>query len=338
MKSFVSIHNTLILFIFLTSLTFAEHNTTIDKYHKKVSEEVLYWADYMDTKISTWLLFNDSNASCPPTRPKPKTTHSQDIDAFFQNNRYLNDTRDIFIRLRLNSYLYTRESNKINARISAQLPFDRCKDKFNFYFQDDEGTKNEIQSTDNTRNGIGIRFQDNEHFGIKSSYSLGLSHGSPYFRARYKLPIHLGEWKIEPVQIFEYSHKYYFGDETNIYFDKRVHEKDLFRLQLHRKDAYDLAGMDYGLTLQYYWNLGKNAGVELTQSFFGNTHYNNFYSQDSDYHGINNYVYSIGWRANIWRKWLYYEIKPSINFHKDHNYAPSYGLRFLIDIYFGEYH
>lgn len=335
--SFVSAENN-------TSITIStfqpvEYNTSIDKYHKKISNQVLYWSNYLDTKISDWFISDERNSSCVPTNNlvlKDNTT--DDIDSFFQSNRYLNESRDIYVRLRLNTYYYSRESNKMNMRINAQLPFDRCKKHWNLFFQENNSNKNEIKSTDISNGGVGIRYYGKERYGIKSNYSLGISKGSSYLRVRYKFPLLFGTWKIEPVQIFEYSHKYYFEEESNIYFDKTFNTKDLFRIQLHRKSAYNLKGIDYGLTFQYYWNLGKDSGLEITQSFFGNTSYNDFYTYDKDYSRINNYVSSISWRENIWRKWFYYEIKPSINFHKDHDYKPSYAIRFSLDFYFGDYH
>lgn len=327
----------LILFVFISFTTlFAENNTTIDRYHKIISTQVLYWSDYLDSKISSWIL-DDNNDTCEIQPFAAAPTSTEEIDSFFQNNRYLNDTRDVFIRLRTNSYFYTREPNKINMRISAQLPFDRCKKNFNLYFEEDDGLNNEIKTTDTFNSGVGIRYYGQERYGIKSSYSIGLTHASPYLRARYKYPLVFGSWRIEPIQTLQYSNKYYFDEETNIYFDKTIHEKDLFRVQLHRRSAYVLEGMDYGVSFQYYWNWGKDAGIELTQSFFGNTHYNDYYADDKDYKGINNYVTSIRWRENFWRKWLYYEIKPSVNFHKDNNFDPSYGIRFSLDIYFGKF-
>jgi hypothetical protein len=325
--------------LFFFSSVHAENHTLVDKYHKVVSEQVLYWANYLDNEISSWFLSEEDLATCPPVKPFTFTQDpTEELDSFFQSNRYLNDNRDIYVRVRFNSYFYTKEPNKMNMQVSAQLPFDRCKERWNLFFQEEENNNNEIKTTDTSNSGVGIRYEGKDKFGIKSSYSLGLSSGSPYVRARYKYPLTFGKWKIEPIQIFKYSSKYYFEDETDIYFDRSIHHKDLFRIQLYRKSAYDIEGMDYGLTFQYYWNLGKDAGIELTQSFFGNTAYNDYYAFDKDYNGINNYVTSISWRKNIWRKWFYYEIKPSVNFHKDHDYKPTYAIRFLVDFYFGDYH
>jgi len=325
-----------ISFIFADDLSpTQEKSSSADILYNTISEKVLDWSSLLDTRLSTWMGFDDNDTLCVSNDITQEDLSR--VDTFFQNDRYLNETKDIYVRLRLNTYWYSQESNKINARLSAQLPFNKCKKQWKLFLHDIITKQSEIQRTDGFSGGVGIRYDREEKFGINASYSVGLRNSSPYFGARYTLPLHYGTWKIEPVQTFKYSTKYYFEEETNLYLDNLFNRADLFRIQLHRKSASTTKGTDYGLILQYYKNLGKNAGWELTQSFFGNTHYNHFYENDENYNGINNYVTSVSWRENVWKKWFYYEIRPSVNFHKDHNYRPSYSIHFLVDFYFGKY-
>ena len=339
---YISIIHVYILIFLLSSLCFntslkAEHNTSADSLYKSVSTYVIDSADYLDEKVSRWLGNDDVNNTCLP-EPITNIYQSNDTDIFFQNNKYLNETRDIYVRLRMDNHYYSRESNKIKFKLSARLPFDRCKKQFQLFFQDENTYADEVKSTDTSDGGVGIRYYEKERYGINSSYSIGLRSQSPYIRARYSFPWKYHSWKIEPVHMFKYSDKYYLEQETNIYFDKSINKEDLFRVQLHREEGSKQEGIDYGLIFEYYLHAGKNSGLRLRQSFFGNTHYNDVYKNDKNYHGINNYVTSVSWRENIWRDWLYYEVRPSINHHKDYNYKPSYEIRFFMDIYFGKYH
>jgi len=151
-------------------------------------------------------------------------------------------------------------------------------------------------------------------------------------------------WEIEPVQTFKYSNKYHFEEETNLYFDRTFDNNALFRITLQRGSQSTLQGMDYGLKFEYYSHPKKNKGWHFEQEFFGNTKYRHRKKKYREYHpkneffGINNYATTISYRANIWRKWFYYEIKPGVNFHRDVNYKPNYSLRFFFDFYFGDYH
>ena len=317
--------------------------TYIDELHQDISHTIVDWADILDENISSWLSDDEELASCKVSSPltKPDTTNLvksvDSVDSFFQNERYLNETRDIYVRLRLRNDFYSRESNSMKVRVSARLPFDKCKKNWNIFLEDASPNKSEIKTTDTASGGVGVSFNNKGKFGVDASYSVGLQSSYPYVRGRFRFPMKFDNWEIEPVQTFKYSIKDYFEEETNIYFDRFFDKNNLFRIQLHRETASTERGTDYGLTLQYYWNLEEDGKFEFTQSFFGNTYYNDFYELDKNYSGINNYVTSVSWRQNIWRDWFYYEIKPSINFHRDYNYDPSYFIRFNFDFYFGTF-
>lgn len=328
----------LFLFVFLFTTTHAEHNTTIDRGYKTVANAVLDLSEYVDTGISQWL--NDSNETTNSAYCESESTNlspNQDIDAFFQNEKYLNESQDTYIRLRVRNYLYSRQDNKIKLKLNAQIPFNKCKKEWQFFLQDVQARENEIKNTDTSYGGVGIRYDKTGFYGIKSNYSLGLRNTSVYVRARYRYLIEFEDWTIEPVQSFRYSDAYDLELESNLYFDKRINEESLFRIQLNRESSGKIEGIDYGLSFEYFLELEKKTGLRIRQSFYGNTHYNDFYAFDPDYSGINNYVTSINWRQNIWRKWFFYEIRPTINFHKDYDYSPSYSLRFIMDFYFGEF-
>ena len=336
---------TLYLFVFFSSISMADIDkkfeyTYVDELHKNISHKIVDWSEIIDTNISSWLSDDENIITCEAESlsANPNVVDSiESIDSFFQNERYLNEARDTYVRLRIRNDFYSRESNRMNVRISARLPFDKCKKQWNIFLEDANTNNNEIKKTDTSSGGVGVSFFKEGKFGVKIRYSVGLQGSAPYARVRYSLPMKFDSWEIEPVQTFKYSTKYYFEEETNIYFDKFFDKNNLFRIQLHRETASTERGTGYGLTLQYYWNLEKDGKFEFTQSFFGNTHYNDFYEFDKDYNGINNYVTSFSWRQNIWRDWFYYEIRPSVNYHKDYNYEPSYFIRFNFDFYFGTF-
>lgn len=315
----------------------AEHNTTIDRAHQSVSKGVVDLSEYLDTTISQWMA-SDTQESITCAPEPIKIIENKNIDAFFQDNKYLNETDDTYIRLRVKNYLYSREDNKIRLKLNAQIPLNRCKKEWQIFLQDVQANNGEIKPTDASHDGVGIRFYREGLYGIKSNYSLGIRNSSPYIRARYRFPITFDTWTIEPVQSIKYSTDDSLELETNVYFDKKIDENTLFRIQLNRESGDHMKGIDYGLSFEYFNTFRDSTGLRLRQSFFGNTFYNDFYAFDKDYSGINNYVSSIGWRENIWRKWFYYEVQPTVNFHKDHDYTPSYTLRVIFDFYFGKYH
>ena len=335
------------IFLLLNSLSLAIDDTIsdetihIDTVHTKLSEQVLYWADYFDATISGWMGNCDNNTTCRTVITVEK--ESKAIDSFFQSRRYFNETDDVFIRLRFDTELHTKEKNHFKLKFSAQIPFTRCRKQLKIFAENmsTDNKKINSQSKDNNPD-FGIRYFD-AYKGIDSRYSLGLSGIHPFVSAQYSYTYLTGNWEIEPVQLFKYSTNEHFEEETNIYFDKKIDENSLFRVSLLRKTKSTIEGMGYGLSMQYYFNTHKNKGMRLTQAFLGNTKYH--YTVEDDmltpqtktFGGINNYITSFSWRENIWRDWFYYEISPSVNFLIDHDYKPNYSLRIFFDFYFGKY-
>ncbi len=319
-------------------------STFYDTLHKDISDTVLNWSKIADVTISKWLGYNDNNITC--TSHKIAKPSSQSVDAFFQNNKYLNETEDTFIRVRIDSAFESKESNSFNVKLSAQLPFSECRQKLKLFVEnislnDDEASHKESYDSDID---LGIRYYGNIFLtNIESRYSLGIHGINPYVSARYRYPLNISHWSIDTIQNFEYSIQDDFKEESNIYFDREFENNTLFRLNLQRGTSSGVNGMDYGFTFQYYFNSKKNSGLRLSQSFLGNTKYKKIigtkptvFSNDT-YGGINNYVTSFSWRQNIWRDWFYYEVTPSVNFHKDHDYKPNYAIRLFLDFYFGQY-
>jgi len=317
-----------------------EEPSYYDIVHADVSKKVIDWSTLADTTISQWLGNDESNLSCVSTKViKPK---SKAIDAFFQNNKYFNETEDTFIRLRTDSDFQSKDSSSFNLRLSAQLPFSKCRQQLKLFVEDISlnSDKQLRTKSDNADTNLGIRYFGKVKSGIESRYSLGLRGINPYISARYRLPFQTDTWFIDTTQTFQYSIKDNFEEESNIYFDREFQNKTLFRFNIQRGTTSDVKGMDYGFTFQYYLNPKQNVGLRFSQSFLGNTKYKTpkNINLSKTYSGINNYVTSLSYRANIWRKWFYYEIRPAVNFHKKYNYEANYSVRLFFDFYFGEYH
>jgi len=321
----------------------------IDDTHDVISNKVLEWSDSLDSTVSNWLGDTDTNNTKIEKKETKHTKKRLTVDAFFQSNKYFEETENTFIRMRTDGILQTRESNKFNLRFSGQMPFSKSKQKFKFFVDDlnVDNAKNVLQDDEEDNRvfpEIGMHYFAPENFGIVSRYSLGFHGISPFVRARYSMNLDAGEWSIEPVQTFKYSSNDGFEEETNIYLDKEFAELSLLRIQLRRKTQEEVAGMDYALAVEYYWSPMEKTGLRISQGFIGNTKYSYVVDntieppQTEKFSGINNYVTSFSWRQNIWRDWFYYEVSPSVNFHKDHDFEANYSLRIFFDFYFGKYH
>lgn len=323
------------------------NSSYVDEAHTTISDKIIDWSKNTDITLNHWLGNDDRNMTIEKVdkRENNSTKVPLTVDKFFQSRKYLDETDNSFLRLRIDNIFQTKNSNDFNLRINAQIPLCKTRENFKFFIDNLnlDNAKNIFKYDGEDNNpvpDIGIQYFIPDTYNVRSKYSLGFSGISPFIYARYDMPIEIKNWLIDPVQTFRYSVNEKFEEETNIYFDRSFSDLSLFRIQLHRKTQTEMKGMDYGLALQYYWTHIENIGFSLSQSFVGNTKYtynSTVTAQTRMYSSINNYVTSFRWRENIWRKWFYYEVSPSVNFDKAYEFKANYSIRVLFDFYFGDY-
>lgn len=297
---------------------------------------------------------NAAGTNIPKKRTTTVATVPQDTledrvnsaDAFFQNDKYLDETENTYIRVRAESYLQSKGSHDYDLTLRAQMPFKKSRKHLKIFvenFTADNATDIlQDEKDDDNSPDIGLHYFKPLKV-INSRYSIGLSGIDPFVKARYNIPIKTDKWLIDMVQLFQYSTDDKFEEETNIYIDKEVGKKSLLRIQLYRSTVEENAGMNYALSLLYYQTLKKHTGFGFGQSFYGNTKYE--YTPDNSidplqtkqFGGINTYITSVSWRTNVWRKWFFAEVRPSVSFEKQYDYDPNYRVRVFFDFYFGRF-
>jgi len=322
----------------------------IDEQYNVISHTVIKWFDSIDKNFTNWVfdLTTDEN-----TKEKHAVNQDQvgedSIDSFFQNEKFLEESDDAYILLRVSSFFASREGEKFKPKARAQIPLRQTRKRLKLFVEDFNRDNAKDILTDNdqiqeTAPKIGIHLFSSKSQSITSKYSLGIRGVYPFARARYSKEIPVNEWLIEPVQSFVYSTKDKFEEKTDIYFDRQLIDKSLFRIQLHRQTKSKTDGMDYSLGFSYHKFLKDKVGLRFSQLFWGNTEYTYTLNKATDpvtksepYSGISNYVTSISWRQNIWKKWFFFEVQPSVSFHKQYDYKPNYSLNIDLEFYFGKY-
>jgi len=322
-----------------TNTELNQDNRYIDRTYEGISKYIVDFSEAIDTTLSGFLEKSDENSTI-------KLNKKESVDAFFQNNKFLNETQETYISIRLNSLLESKEKNSFNYTVNAQIPLSRSQKNLNLFIDNtaDKVIKNITpeETEDVSSPEVGVNYFAPSFYGIKSKYLVGAGGINLFARARYSIKFEPGEWTIEPVQTFMYSSIDRFEEQSNIYFDTQVLKETLFRVMLHRKTETNMDGMDYALAVQYYWSPQKNTVLNITQSFSGNTEYKYIADKSTipqkreTYRGISNYATIISWRESIWKKWFFYELRPGISFHKIYDYDANYTFNFLVDFYFGK--
>ncbi|MFT5661053.1 MAG: hypothetical protein ACI9TV_001699 [Sulfurimonas sp.] len=340
-------HITLSLSLLSTFTLYADINVQdehsyLDNLHSSISDDVHTLSHSIDKLFSGSV--DDQNTTLVNRSPYDTT---KSVDSFFQTNKFLNETEKTFLRVNFNSLFQTKHSSDFKYKIRARIPLSRTKKNYNLFIEDiQENGSNQVLKDESinqsSSTAIGVNYFAAKTYGIKSKYSIGTSGFNPFVRARYNLNYSLQDWFIEPVQTFKYSSNRKFEEETNVYFDKVIKDAELLRLTLYRHTQENVKGMDYAFSAQYFLPLKSQTAISISQVFVGNTKYLDIpYGSPTTqsyntYGGINDYITTVNYRENIWKKWFFYELSPGVNFHRQHDYKVNYSMRFSIDIYFGQ--
>jgi len=323
------------IFIILFTSTFliAYDASIVDEAHYNISTKVVATSEYIDDTLNN--LFQDNN----------KTNYVkkdiQSIDSFYKNEKFIDETDESFVRIRVQSNHQTLDETSFDVKLRAYLSLLKTRQNIKLFIEDvnqdnykDLPFKN--STSDDSSMAVGVSYLTLSYYDIDSKYSLGIRGLSPYIKVRYKKTFPYNDWEIKPAQSFTYSTKSDFKEETRIYFDRQLDKQNLFRIDLARSTKSNQAGMQYSLAFAYFYQPKKDKGISITQSFLGDTKYNYMDNgEEKDYSGIHTYSTDISWRESVWKKWFFYEIKPGIDFQKVYNYKINYKILFLTDFYFG---
>lgn len=309
----------------------------IDEKHKTFSNYVVKVFESVDTGLSGWVKEDDDEKACIGDEC------NNDIDEFFKDEKFLEESEKSFLRIRLGSTLQSKDSADFDYKIRAQIPLKRTKRNFQLFIEDIEKSGSPetaaplpLESTENPKGStaVGVSYFAPVYKNIKSKYSIGISSFTPYAKARFSKDFKKGGWLIQPTQQFKYSIKSEWTEETNLYIDKTLTLNSLLRTTLHRKTQSHVNGFDYALSFTYYNTVSQKKGFSFTQQFWGNSRYACDVSPEP-YNGISNYSSFFSWKQNIFRKWISFELSPGVSFHRRYEYEPNYVLGLNFDFYFG---
>ena len=340
---------TLNLYLYSSDLNVAQENV-IDTTHAYISEKVENISNFADdlTEITieyTKSIGTDNNETQTGENNNKKNNskklNPESVDAFFQNEKYIEETRKSFLRVSMDYDHQSLGSNDFNVRLNAKLALNKSRRNFKLYLSgfnqdnvDDIATREEY---DDGKPEIGVSYVTQLTKNIETKYSLGIRSLYPYVRGRFSYTKKTDLWVIEPIQNIEFSTDGELKEDTKLYFDSPIGDKVKFRLEFGRGSSSKTKGMDYSSKASIFWTPQSRTGLQLSQGIYGNTKYEHIVDEEIEFYGdINNYVTTLTFRQNIYRKWLFYDVSPGINFHKKYDFNPNYRFYVRLDVFFGK--
>jgi hypothetical protein len=308
-----------------------------------------HYGPYIDSNISVEPIREENNQSLvKKLKQDIPLREKEGADEFFLTRKFLEERDRSFVRVSYAQKYNSLESDPNDFAVRARLSLGRSKKHMKLFIEDfnEDSAKNIGTSGEITSPSIGVDIFSKTRFGIKPKYSIGFRGIDPFARARFSYQTNFGRWRFEPVQTFtetfetREAFKDTFNETTEFYLDTPTSESTLLRFVLDRGTQSRVEGMRYDGFVQWFWSPREHAGLSLSLGFNGSTKYDNTIADTDpplieEENRVYNYLFSLRWRENIWKKWLFYEISPGVNYHESHDYRPNYNIYFAIDLFFG---
>jgi len=271
----------------------------------------------------------------------PSPNNNPEIDAFFLRRKLLEERDRSYVRVSFLQTVNSLQEDDFNFNIKARVHLTRSRKRLKLFIENfnEDSAKNIGTNNQDNAPSIGLEKSSKTFFGIRPRYSIGFRGIDPFVRARYTFENDIGRWQFKPVQSFQYSLKDEFSEVTEIFLDTPTGKQSLLSFVVDRGTNTNNPGMHYDGFIQWFYTPRQYAGFSTVLGANGSTKYQNTIQDNplviSSENRVFNYLFRVGWRENIWKKWFFYEIGPGVNYHEANHYRPNYNISFRIDLFFG---
>ena len=330
----------MIIFMLCMALGQAEQNRTeendiFEETHSYVNKKLYTFSHHLDQKLlsySDYFWENNNTVPSAPSDSEPPMDISGWFYGFFEDAMFDEVYTTSYARIRTTAQ-YDHKRNdydtSVSLRLSLALP--KITKRLNLYIDNVEESLDNRNFNSDIENSIGLRYRLPSEKYFHSSVSVGLhSLDNPYIRAYLWAPFGNEKWRNRLYQTLKYSHDNEFEDETGLVFDRIMDDNAMLRFQLGRRNSQYLYTVEKGDF--FFGGLSFSKTTKFNRAYKIGTSVVGSYRPDWD---ASKYTLYGVYKQNIWRKWLFWEIEPRVEWEKAYDFDPNYVLLFSMEIHFG---
>jgi len=277
------------------------------------------WYDYVHRGVSSTLLAT-----------------ADSIDDFFTDSRFAAEENRSRARLKLTAIYDEADGLEFKPRLTLRVHLPQVSDKLHLLLYASEDEKPEIESRSdaikveerNTKEAsaaLQYFLKETEKYNI--SFTGGASFDYLYGGVRYRYAKDIGSWKGRFVTLLRYYTDDGWENLNSLDFDREFSETWFFRATANLDWHEDEDDLSLGLALRLYQVLG----TDRVLSYEWENHFENIDKQEE----LTDLWLLVRYRQQFLRDWLFYEISPRVNFPRDEDWEPNWGLLFRIEINLG---
>ena len=290
------------MFLFCAILLSPAKNTHAEEQEDKAPENEASVCNKLNGESEAW--YDDAHTYLSIQFCEPSVW----FDSFFSDERIDEEVR-AGTRVRWqNDYVLTEGGTwgfKSNLNASFKLP--NIKKSINLVFEgdDEEDLANVVPGAgDEDKNNVGLLYEVTESERVNFSVRVKLS-PSISFRYRYTWP-RSESFKIRFTQAW-FRRDNADGTISRIDFEKKLDEKFFLRQSNSVEHSENFDGKEWTSSLVLYQHLTDKSALSYESSMAGVTEPERY---------TKNRRLGMRYRQNVYRKWLFYEIAPAVNWSK----------------------
>jgi len=232
------------------------------------------------------------------------------FDSFFADDRVTEDARAGTMVRWYNDFILEESGNlKYKSKLTASVHLPKITNKLKLVFESDyeDEAFADFSDNDKQKSSLGLRYdiraKERSSFNIKVTLR-------PSIEARYRYTYPFTSQTLARLTQKVYQKKEVTGEISQLDLDHAFTEKYLLRWANFAQLESATSGFEIGTGLTLYHYISKKQALSYKA---------NIIAQEASSYYISHKHLSLTYRHNILKKWLFYELKPQVNWDKEDN-------------------
>ena len=260
------------------------------------------------------------------------------VDRFFANDALYRYTTDSYVQITGDTLFEESGEVGYDVKFRGRVDLPGTKRRFKLIFSTDPTEKQDpLQRSVDESPGTAVQESDvygsiqreRELRGWKFRPSIGAKLNipiEPFAKLRFTNIYPLQSWALRADQNFYWFRESGYGSDSTIEFDRPVPNEHLFRASSFARWTEETEYFQLSQIFSFYQTLSPNRKISYQIGAYGQSQPTLF---------MTDYLLVVRYRQNLHKEWLFFEIRPQVQYSKVNDWDDEVSLLLRLDILFG---
>ena len=260
------------------------------------------------------------------------------VDRFFANDALYRYTTDSYVQISGDALIEENGEVGYDVKLRGRVDLPGTKRRFKLIFNTDPTEKQDpLERSVDESPGAAVEESDlfgsiqreREIRGWKFRPSVGVKIGlplEPFVKARFTKIYPMQDWAVRGDQNFYWFDDSGFGSDSTVDFDRPVGQEHLFRASSFARWTEESEFFQLSQIFTFFQTLSPNRKMSYQIGAYGQTQPTWF---------MTDYLLVLRYRQNLHKEWLFFEIRPQVQYSKVNDWDDEVSLLLRLDMLFG---